>query len=419
MLMGFWEVFLIVTVLAAGFVVWPTIFLSKKYKQELRSNARTETNSQVYQDHYRELETLVRGEINQDELDGLKKDLEKTLIEENNMVTDSERPIISSFKSRIPVLTLVFALPILLALLYSYLGAKKDWEIYQMAQERRGLVSQPDEFKIKSTKLIIALQDRLKQKPKNLQNWFLLAHTAVEQGMYDEGVRAYREILKQQPDAPVVKAELAQTLYLRAGNRITPEVRQYTEEALAVAPNLTNALGLAALDAYYSGNYQSAIDNWQRILVQLDPKSTEYQYLSGSIQKAKSALVKTGETVKTPAESNLSLSVKVSLDKQVSVSDQSTVFVYARAWQGPKMPLAIKKMKVSELPAEIKLDQSMSMTQGMDLSLFPQVEVVARISSSGSAIAQPGDWQASVGPVIVANQKESISLKISEKIAQN
>ncbi len=415
--MQFWQIYLLVNLLAAAFIVWPTIFVAKRYKQELRSNARTEANSEVYKDHLSDLEkTLVRGEIDSDELEGLRKDLEKTLVEENAMAfDDSERPIISSFKSRIPVLTLVFALPILSLAIYSSLGAKKDWEIYQLAKARAQ--APPSDLEKMSAELILALQDRLQARPDNTQNWYLLAATAVEQGLYEEGVRAFRELLAIQPDAPVVKAELAQALFLRAGNTITPEVRQQTREALQMAPSMPTALGLAGIDAYQSGDYQQAIDFWRQALVQLDPTSAAAQALTGGIARARTAVAKTDSAMPKVA-AGPALQVRVSLDgNQVEVQPSDTVFVYARAWQGPKMPLAIKKIKVTDLPADVTLDQSMSMTQGMDLSSFPQVEIVARISSTGSAISQPGDWQAAFGPVIVASQKEPISLTIKEKIS--
>ncbi len=416
--MEFWQVYLLINIVAAIFIVWPTIFLAKRHKKELRASARTETNSEVYGDHIRELEqTLDRGEIDEEDLAGLKRDLEKTMVEENNMVSDnSERPIISSFRSRIPVLVLVFALPVFSLMLYGYFGAKKDWEIYQLAKERREVpVEQSRQM---TEELVTSLQDRLKDKPKNAQNWFLLAASAMDVGQFDEGVRAYQELLKLEPAAANVRAELAQALFIRAGNTMTDEVRKHTQEALQASPNLPTALGLAGIDAFQTGNYQGAMEFWRKALVQLDPNSSAAQALTGGIARAQVAIKASGGVTKvdTAAANNAKLTVKVSLDKAVDAKPSDSVFVYARAWQGPKMPLAIQKIQVSELPKTIVLDQSMAMTSGMDLSRFPQVEVVARISSTGSAISQVGDWQASQGPVILASQKKPVSLKISEKI---
>lgn len=417
--MEFWQVFIVINALAALFVVWPTIYVSKKYRKELRSAARTETNSAVYEDHFEDLErTRSRGEINEAEMKALREDLEKTMIEENDMGLDAEdRPIIATFKSRLPVLCLVLALPIFSFILYSQFGAKKDWEIYELVQERQQSTSQ-EEFKERTTELILALQDRLKEKPKNVQNWYVLGMAAVENQMFDEGVRAFRQILEIQPDAPQVKAELAQALFLRAGNTITPEVRQHTKEALDSAPNMPTALGLAGIDAFRSGRYDEAVSFWQRALVQLDPNSSAARALKGGISQAQAALSKSGGSKKKVASaSGPSLKVKVSLDgAKAKVNSDDAVFIYARAWQGPKMPLAIKKVKVSDLPLEVTLDSSMSMTQGMDLTSFPQVEVVARVSSSGSAITQAGDWQAAQGPIIVASQKDTVQLTIDSQV---
>ncbi|MFL0809294.1 MAG: c-type cytochrome biogenesis protein CcmI [Agarilytica sp.] len=412
--MAFWQVFLILNIFAAGFVLWPTLFFSKRHRQELRSNSHTESNEEVYQDHVKEMEqTLNRGEINSDELAQLKKDLERTIIEETSMGGEElDRPIISSFKSRIPVLVLVFLLPILSLAIYTQLGAKQDWDIFQAARARvQAPVAQVPEL---STELIQSLQVRVKQKPQNAQNWYLLASTAIEQGQFEEAVRAYREVLTIEPNTPKVKAELAQALFLRAGNTITPEVRSHINEVLAVAPNLATALGLAGIDAYRTGRYQEAISYWQKAVIQLDPNSEAALALNGGIARANIALAETGEG--TPVESGPSVMVSVSLGKGVEVNKDAAVFIYARAWQGPPMPLAIKKVRAADLPLKVSLDKTMSMMQGMDLSAFPEIEVLARISQTGSATAQPGDWQASLGPVIVASQKDTIKLVISEQL---
>jgi cytochrome c-type biogenesis protein CcmH len=76
-----------------------------------------------------------------------------------------------------------------------------------------------------------------------------------------------------------------------------------------------------------------------------------------------------------------------------------TLFIYARAAQGPPMPLAIQKLQVKDLPAKFSLDDSMSMAPGMSISRFPEVVVVARISKSGQAAPRTGDLEGAVGPV--------------------
>lgn len=273
------------------------------------------------------------------------------------------------------------------------------------------------------------LQARLKSKPDNIQNWYLLGTTAAGIGDYDEAVRAFRELLEVEPNAAQIMAELAQALFLRAGNTITPEVKEYTHKSLKLNPHLPTALGLAGIEAYQASDYQSAINNWRKAVARLNPQSPSYRVLKQGITQAQLAMKTAGsqpqekqETAKSsspePSDGGPSVMVNVALGSRAKakVSGSDTVFIYARAWKGPKMPLAIQKISVADLPKEIELNKSMAMAPGMDLSTFPQVELVARISASGSAISQSGDWQSAQGPVNVADQKDVVSLTIDSQI---
>ena len=77
-----------------------------------------------------------------------------------------------------------------------------------------------------------------------------------------------------------------------------------------------------------------------------------------------------------------------------------TVFIFARALSGPRMPLAIVRKQVSDLPLTVTLDDSTAMTPAMKLSNFDEVTVGARVSKSGTAMPQSGDLQGLVEPVV-------------------
>ena len=417
--MQFWQGFIGLSLLAALFVIWPTIAVRRKYKKELRSaTGSDDALKEVYSQHVEDLEnTLSRGEIGDKEFKKLKQDLEKTLaVESTQTIQGREAPIVSSFKSRLPVISLILIIPLATYAMYDQIGAKADWEIYDLMVKP---VTNVDQARERADLLVEKLQVRLEDKPDNTSNWYLLASTSMDMGRYDEAVMAYRKVLEKSPNAPRIMAELAQALFSRSGNTVTPEVRDYTQRALKIAPMMPTALGIAGVDAYQSGDYSKAITYWQNAISQLDPKSAAYQVLSSGVEKAKAALKQTGgqvaatEEVAEPSDKP-SITVSVALSPNVVADSSDTVFVYARAWKGPKMPLAIERMKVSDLPVTVTLSESMM--PGMDLSSFPQVEVIARVSPSGSPVPSAGDWQAAVGPVIVSSQDGPVSLSIDTQV---
>lgn len=422
--MEFWQGFLGLSVLASFFLLWPTLFTKAKLRASVGDDERGEANARVFQDHLEDLEaTRDRGEIEAQEFTSLKSDLEKTFVSENEAFrSESEQPIVASFRSRIPVIVLVFTVPLVALLVYYQIGAKADWQIHELSQSLM-LEQDADKLSQGRAELISKLQNRLDKKPGNAQNWYLLATVAMHQGVYDESVRAYRKLLELEPSSARVMAELAQALFLRAGNTITPEVRNFTQQALSLDSGMPTALGLAGIDAFQSGEYEQAITHWQKAVHMLDPQSVSSQVFAQGIASAKLALEQQGKDVPedtNKVENGVSVAVRVSIDKSIlnngDIDPSDTVFIYARAWQGPKMPLAIHRILVSELPKKVTLDNSMSMAQGMDMSSFPQIEIVARVSKTGSAVGQAGDWQATAGPVILGDQKKPVKLTIKEQI---
>ncbi|PCK09614.1 MAG: c-type cytochrome biogenesis protein CcmI [Alteromonadaceae bacterium] len=429
--MAFWQVFTGFSILAGLFLLWPAILSKKEQKKSLRSNAQSEVNNEVHQQHLDELSrTFDRGEIESSELLALTQDLQDTLNEENAQIEAGyDKPVTSSFKTRIPILILVIALPLSALLLYLYVGAKPDWEIYALNQQRIKAET-AEVLAVVDDQLIERLHERLQQRPDNQQAWYLLATVGIESGDYDEAVIAYERLMVMAPETPWLRAEYSKALFFRAGSTITPAVRANTQLALKADPTLSEALGLAGIDAFQSADFRGAVDYWERAIAQLDPHSAAYSALTGGIEQAKTALEARGESLERPvadagtaAEASkkerapsISLQVKLRLKGGIEVGDDDTVFVYARAWQGPRMPLAIQRITVAQLPTTVTLDQSMSMAPGMDLASFPQIEIVARISATGSAIPSSGDWQGAYGPFDAATQKDVISLEVNEQL---
>jgi cytochrome c-type biogenesis protein CcmH len=106
--------------------------------------------------------------------------------------------------------------------------------------------------------------------------------------------------------------------------------------------------------------------------------------------------------------------VRVELDPALAdrVSPDQPVFVFARAVDGPRMPVAAARLTVAELPADIRLTDAMAMDPGTPLSAFERVLVVARVAIGGRPTASSGDLEGVSGPVPVTSTS-AVSVSIS------
>lgn len=135
---------------------------------------------------------------------------------------------------------------------------------------------------------------------------------------------------------------------------------------------------------------------------------------AGSASFADSASIQavTQASDSTAALASASLKVTISLSPAVAklAAPNDVVFIFARAAQGPRMPLAIVRKQVKDLPTTVTLDDSVSMSPQMKLSTVPEVVVVARVSKSGTAGAQAGDLEGMSAPVKPGRQAIDISI---------
>jgi cytochrome c-type biogenesis protein CcmH len=254
--------------------------------------------------------------------------------------------------------------------------------------------------------MIGALERRLERHPDNAEGWALLARSYYALGRFPAAAEAYTKALALAPDNPDLLADYADTLGMLQGRHLAGKPLALVERALAIDPQHGKALALAATAAMEAHDRAKALAYWRRLAALLPPGSEDATQVAAVIAELGGGASDAVKTTPAPAQAagasnagTISGRVAVSPTLAAKVVPTDTVFIFARASAGPRMPLAVMRIPASELPKEFTLDDAMGMAAGTKLSNAGEVIVEARLSRTGNAIAQPGDLFGKTGPV--------------------
>jgi cytochrome c-type biogenesis protein CcmH len=357
-------------------------------------------NLAVLRDQLSELDAdLERGIITQEHYEQSRRELEARVLEDT---TVAEREgTAPAFAGAWTAAIAASALPIAAVLLYALLG---NYEAFLPQQTRASAdaAAQHDLTPEKVAQMAAKLEERLQQEPENAEGWVVLAHTYFAMKRLPDAVRAYEQAVKRIPDNPKLLADYADAV-AATQNSIEGKPLELVERALKIDPTHWKALALAGTAAFDRKDYKLAVDYWERLRAALPPNSEMLRSVEASIDEAKTAggiTTATASAAPPPGkQATITGTVNLSAALNGKATPNDTVFVFARAAQGPRMPLAILRKQVKDLPTQFSLDDSMAMTPEMKISNFDEVVVGARISKSGSAAPQAGDLEGFSKPV--------------------
>ncbi len=289
-------------------------------------------------------------------------------------------------------------------------------------------------------KMAETLAARLEENPEDPKGWSMLGRTYEVMQRFGDASFAYQTALSLKPNDPDIMVNLAESLAMSEGGRLQGQARELLDEALAVEPEHGKALWLKGMAHYQVEEFKDAVDRWMPVLASLPAGSPAIAELSNLVREAATKggfeapalataaapLVNTlpeigstppaTNTAKAPSDAAApSIKVSVSLSPELAekVNPNDSLFIFARATAGPKMPLAAIRLKASDLPITVLLNEAMAMIPSMTLSKFDQVLVGARLSKSGQAIASAGDLYGHVSPVEV-KADQSVTLVINQ-----
>lgn len=274
---------------------------------------------------------------------------------------------------------------------------------------------------------------RLKEQPADADGWATLARSYAMLGRHADAVAAYSQAVGLQGNDARLLADYADALAIRNGRKLDGEPLALVRRSLQIDPDNVKALSLAGTEAFDRKDYPEALKHWEH-LARVGPADSEMvQQIHGSIAEARelaglppsrgsppsssstgpvTATARASDTAATGTAISGTVTLAASLAGQVSPTD--TVFVFARAAQGPAMPLAILRKQVKDLPLAFRLDDSLSMSPAARLSNSARVLVAARISRSGEALPQPGDLLAQ--PVAATPGAIGVRLEIADVV---
>lgn len=381
-------------------------------KREAGSVSHSVLNIAVYRDQLRELDADVRaGTLSAGQYENAKKELEARMLEDLNAAdTAAKQPK----RERITAIVLGLSLPLCAVALYLVVGNPQV-----LAPELAASDSAHEVTPQQIEEMVQRLAARLESNPDNAEGWVMLARSYSVLGRFEQAAAAYANAVKRLPEDAQLLVDYADALGMAQGRRLEGEPEKLVLRALRIEPNNIKALALAGSAAFERKDYAAAVDYWQKILGLLPPESEMARSVSGSIAEARSlgqgnAVQQTRSTDAAAGKNGVSGVVKLAPELAAKVAPTDIVFIFARAAEGPRMPLAILRKQARELPYTFRLDDTMAMAQGMSLSSFPQVVVGARISKSANATPRPGDLEGFSKPI--SNHATGVTVVISNEV---
>ncbi len=371
--------------------------------------SRSAANISIYRDQLRELEgDLSAGTLAQADYERARAELEARLLEDvREAPAPAPRPA-----SRLPVLATAALVPVVAFVVYFAVGnpsalVRQAESPHLSAQQVEAMVQR--------------LAEKMRENPNDVEGWKLLGRSYAALGRFDQAVEAFSKAAAAAPRDPDLLADFADVLAMAQNQKLDGEPEKLVKRALELDPNHMKSLALAGTAAYERKDYAAAATYWQRMLPNVQPGSEDERVIQQNVNEAR-ALAGIGKDAAKPQAPRAAAAAKAALRGTVSLSPQmkskaapeDTVYVFARAAEGPPLPLAIARAQVRDLPYRFQLDDSMAMNPAMSLSAFPRVVVTARISKSGNAAPQPGDLQGASGPV--ANDAAAVSVVIDSQV---
>jgi len=416
-------------------VVSPWLF-RKRIENKARvehSEQRMRANVRIFKERLRDLQAeLSASQITQTQFGALKNELEDSLLSDTS--GDAHEKSLLPAGKNVGFLLAIIALASVFATHMLY----QSWGAYDLVvQQENSRFSQQEISNAQAMAeagdtrgLLTQLREKLLISPDNVDGWSLLARSAMNTEHYDLAAEAYENLTRLEPSIEgkaALYGLVAQAHYFNGKTIDSPEVSIAMRQATDLVPEEANVLGLLAIDYYQKDEFELAIEKWTRILT-LYPDHLSRSSIQMGIDRARMMLGESSTSVakadpataieQSPNSSQNSetpkVTVQIQIDQDVldSLSGAEMLVVFAKAVDGPPMPLAVARYPVRQAPSEIVLNDTMAMSPQLTISSFEQVDVVARITK-GTVMREAGDFEVIHNSAAVSSSGEPLELHLT------
>ncbi len=413
----FWLAILLLIVVAL-LIVWRIFTVPHNTIGAENENIRQETNITLYHEHLSQLDNdLAEGSIEQESYVQLKAELDKTLLQDAKLSRNSV--VEKQQKSWLWPVAIAFAIVSFSLYSYMILGAYSQLNS-PVAINESDAHSELNPEQMLAFRLQ-QLQREVKNDPTNSQAWFSLGQAYISAGEFDNAIEAFDRVMKQVGEHAELLGPKAQAMYYKNDQQINSDIQVVIDKALALDSLDASTNILLGMDSFSNRDFAKAVQYWETVLNSGRPGISP-QALMGAVEEAKNQLRMSNDDTSLAGVADeidpslprlmVDVSLAPNVQKALANGEDKTVFIYAIAADGPRMPLAAVKIKASDLPISIVLDDGQAMTPQMRLSSVDKVHIYAVVSMQGSVGIKSGDFKAQALN-IDTQEKNAIKMEIS------
>lgn len=419
--------------IALAFVIVP-LWRSRPNNSTALTDASS--NLAVFRSQKNEIEEdFARGVINATERDAAIGELSQRLLDEVPGGLDRAEGTQRPARAWRWIATVGLLMPAAALTMYAFVGSPKALDpanrMAVAAAPGQETAAAPGGEPPVSDKQILAMVDTLAQKmrenPSDPKGWVLLARSQSALGRFPAAAEAFEQATKLLPNDAQLMADYADTMVMAQDGRFEGKPLALIQQTLKIDPNNLKGLALAGTAQMRLGNREESLKQWEKLKSLVAPGSDDLRQVEAIIAEVRSGkspiapaapapqpvvVAPAAPPVQAPAAAvppvaakagkSITGSVTIAPELTAKLAPTDILYVFARAKDGPRMPLAVWRIavpKAAEFPKSFELTDAMAMSPGMSLSSFPEVVIEGRISKSGNAPLQSGDFLGVSEPV--------------------